>query len=862
MFLKSLELKGFKSFPDRTLLSFDEGVSVVVGPNGCGKSNITDAVLWCLGEQSPLAVRGQSMQDVIFSGGHGVQARREAVVELVLDNSDGAIDLPASELSIVRRLDRSGEGEYRMNGARCRLVDVLEVLSDTGMGKEAHSVISQGRVESIVMSKPRERRMLIEEAAGLGKHRKRRRRAQLKLERTQENLDRALDVEREARVRLRPLKRQAEAAEAHERLERQSLEARWELARDALRDAEGTLVEAEGAVAAVRAARALVERALAEVAARREAASQALAARGEVREELSRGLFAVRSARERIALRLEGVRACAETLRERSRRRGGELLDARTAAAADGPVSGERIAELEGELAQLDEDRERGFASELAELDAGRARALAAVEVRGAEREATAAQCAQAEGAAAEARAARREAERALESARRESARVGGELAAVNQFLRSAAGASAAGALEHALHVRPGYETALAAALGELLGAAVVADRAAAEMLLDRSGAEGGRVLVGRGGAEGAEMLGPPCAGSEPMQDVVSAAGEPAAELAARLLRGVWIVPALELVPAHFAGIAVTRSGRVWHAAVGELRQLPSGGRQRALEQRNRREALILEASAAAAAEHSAAGALATCEEIAAAGEGARERAELAVRDAGRAHDEAVEAERRARWLIDERRRAPDQGASAVRAAQLAGELAAERRAAERAERERLAREQRIDLLAGQIARDEALLPRAEALAEALRRAGAAVEQRVEQAERALSLDAQAGAGVAEELRSCAAQEAEIQLQLRADGEAVTSAEVQAQQARDACAEAGVDVAELAGRLGLAAEPAVQALEEEVRSGLVKRVELLARRREQIGPVNPLAADEHGEGLERVEEIEAQRCDL
>ena len=128
MHLKSITLKGFKSFPDRTTLDFAPGVSVVVGPNGSGKSNITDAVLWAMGEQSPLAVRGQSMQDVIFGGGRGVQARSSAEVELVLDNSDGAIALPVGELSIQRRLDRNGEGEYRLNGARCRLIDVLEVL--------------------------------------------------------------------------------------------------------------------------------------------------------------------------------------------------------------------------------------------------------------------------------------------------------------------------------------------------------------------------------------------------------------------------------------------------------------------------------------------------------------------------------------------------------------------------------------------------------------------------------------------------------------------------------------------------------------------------------------------------------------
>ena len=230
MHLKSLTLKGFKSFPDRTSLEFGPGVSVIVGPNGSGKSNITDAVLWALGEQSPLAVRGQTMQDVIFAGGHGVKGRSAAEVEVVIDNSDGRLDSEFSEISISRRIDRSGEGVYRLNGARCRLVDVLEVLSDSGLGKEMHSVISQGRVESIVHSKPVDRTALIEEAAGLTKHRKRRHRAQLKLKRTQDNLDRALDVEREARSHLRPLKRQAEAAELHARLERQSLEARASLA--------------------------------------------------------------------------------------------------------------------------------------------------------------------------------------------------------------------------------------------------------------------------------------------------------------------------------------------------------------------------------------------------------------------------------------------------------------------------------------------------------------------------------------------------------------------------------------------------------------------------------------------------------
>ena len=318
MRLKSLTLKGFKSFPERTRLDFGPGVSVVVGPNGSGKSNVTDAVLWAMGEQSPLAVRGQSMQDVIFGGGHGVQARSAAEVEIVLDNSDGTVELPLSEISIVRRLDRTGDGGYWLNGARCRLTDVIEVLSDTGLGKETHSVISQGRVEQIVTSKPRERRLLIEEAAGLGKHRKRRRRAQLKLERTQENLDRALDVEREARTRLRPLKRQAEAAELHGRLERQMLEARWELAREQSRERSEQLREAEGHVNRARQARGGIESELQQAVNRRGLAERALQERAQRHDALARRVYDARSARERLQLRAEQASASVQALERRS----------------------------------------------------------------------------------------------------------------------------------------------------------------------------------------------------------------------------------------------------------------------------------------------------------------------------------------------------------------------------------------------------------------------------------------------------------------------------------------------------------------------------------------------------------------
>ena len=225
---------------------------------------------------------------------------------MVLDNgdSDGG---DFSEISIRRRLDRSGEGEYRLNGARCRLVDVIEALADANLGNEMHSVISQGRVEEIVHSRPRERRLLVEEAAGLGKHRKRRRRAQLKLERTQDNLDRALDVEREARSRLRPLKRQAQAADIHARLERESAELRGRLLASDLHAHAAELSGAESAAAKARESRQEVEAELATVAERRTEIEERLADRDRERTAEWGRLTATRAAHERLTVRAEAL---------------------------------------------------------------------------------------------------------------------------------------------------------------------------------------------------------------------------------------------------------------------------------------------------------------------------------------------------------------------------------------------------------------------------------------------------------------------------------------------------------------------------------------------------------------------------
>ena len=213
MYLKNLTIKGFKSFADRTVFHFEPGVTVVVGPNGSGKSNITDAVLWVLGEQSALSLRGSAMEDVIFAGSPDRPCSGLAEVSLTLDNSDGSLPIEFSEISITRRISRVGESEYLINNAPCRLLDIQELLMDSGLGKEMYSIVSQGKLEQILMSRPEERRLLIEEAAGVLKHERRKDRALRKLASMEQNLVRAKDILKEVNRQLQPLQRQARKAE-------------------------------------------------------------------------------------------------------------------------------------------------------------------------------------------------------------------------------------------------------------------------------------------------------------------------------------------------------------------------------------------------------------------------------------------------------------------------------------------------------------------------------------------------------------------------------------------------------------------------------------------------------------------------
>ncbi len=212
MFLRSLTMKGFKSFADATVLEFETGITVVVGPNGSGKSNVVDATTWVLGAQSPRALRSQKMEDVIFAGTSTRPALGRAEVSLTIDNSSGRLPVDMAEVTITRTLFRSGESEYAINGTPCRLLDVQELLSDSGVGRQQHMIIGQGQLDSVLSNRPEDRRSVVEEAAGVLKHRRRRERAERRLAATQENLERLGDLVREVRRQVRPLERQAAAA--------------------------------------------------------------------------------------------------------------------------------------------------------------------------------------------------------------------------------------------------------------------------------------------------------------------------------------------------------------------------------------------------------------------------------------------------------------------------------------------------------------------------------------------------------------------------------------------------------------------------------------------------------------------------
>jgi chromosome segregation ATPase len=379
--LRAIKLRGFKSFPDPVEVRLEPGVAVVVGPNGSGKSNIADALIWAAGSLAPSELRAEKPDDVLFSGSATRPAAGHGEVELLFDNTDGALaELDFSEVSIMRRLHRGGEGQYLVNGAHVRRTDVVELLSDVGLGSAMGSIISQGRVEAILASKPVERRELVEEAAGLGRFKRRRHRAELKLARVATQVERARDVEVEVAKRLRPLALQATAAERAEKLGVEIASLRAGIATLDLRSLEGQIGAAARRRGAFGNERRKAEAALEALLAERGRAEEALAEAAGGREGAAGTLYRVRSAGERLDIRREAAQALLERLREAPPVVDAGLLERAHLAETRAAAVERAVAEREGlpPAARALAEEGASLALSLVEVEPGYERAVAA----------------------------------------------------------------------------------------------------------------------------------------------------------------------------------------------------------------------------------------------------------------------------------------------------------------------------------------------------------------------------------------------------------------------------------------------------------------------------------------------------
>lgn len=387
MYLKSLTLKGFKSFAAATTLRFEPGITAVVGPNGSGKSNVVDALAWVMGEQGAKTLRGGKMEDVIFAGTSSRAPLGRAEVTVTIDNSDNALPIEYTEVSITRRMFRDGASEYEINGSSCRLMDVQELLSDSGIGREMHVIVGQGKLDEILQSRPEERRAFIEEAAGVLKHRKRKEKALRKLDAMAANLARLTDLTTELRRQLKPLGRQAEVARRAATIQADLRDARLRLAADDLvgrRAERASILDAENAM----------RREHDEAAARLSVAAEELAAHEAALTELSQRAEAVQHTWFGLSALAERVGATVRIASERA-----QHLDVEPVAASDTDpealeAEAERVAAAEQQL--------------LAELAAARTR-LDAARAELSQRERQAAEADRAHLAAVRAEADRRE---------------------------------------------------------------------------------------------------------------------------------------------------------------------------------------------------------------------------------------------------------------------------------------------------------------------------------------------------------------------------------------------------------------------------------------------------------------------
>ncbi|MDQ7910900.1 chromosome segregation protein SMC [Phytohabitans sp. ZYX-F-186] len=409
MHLKSLTVKGFKSFASATTLRLEPGITCVVGPNGSGKSNVVDAIAWVLGEQGAKALRGGKMEDVIFAGTAGRAPLGRAEVTLTIDNTDGALPIDYTEVSITRRMFRSGESEYEINGSSCRLLDIQELLSDSGIGREMHVIVGQGQLDAVLHAKPEDRRAFIEEAAGVLKHRKRKEKALRKLDAMQANLNRLTDLTAELRRQLKPLGKQAEVARRAAGIQADLRDARLRLLADDLSTLRSTLDKEIADETALRERRELIEHQYGEVGrrlAQLEAAlaedAPLLAAAQDTWYKLSALQERFRSTEQLASERLRHLSATPDDERpgrdpeqlaaeaEKVRAQEEELRAALKADQAHLAEAVERRQELERQLADAERalrtaakaiaDRREGLAKLTGQVNAARARTTSAAE--------------------------------------------------------------------------------------------------------------------------------------------------------------------------------------------------------------------------------------------------------------------------------------------------------------------------------------------------------------------------------------------------------------------------------------------------------------------------------------------------
>ncbi|WP_067461545.1 chromosome segregation protein SMC [Actinomadura macra] len=776
MYLKNLTLRGFKSFASSTTLKFEPGITAVVGPNGSGKSNVVDALAWVMGEQGAKSLRGGKMEDVIFAGTASRAPLGRAEVVLTIDNSDGALPIDYSEVTISRLMFRSGSSEYAINGDSCRLLDIQELLSDSGIGREMHVIIGQGQLDRVLHSGPEGRRAVIEEAAGVLKHRKRKEKALRKLDAMQGNLTRVQDLTGELRRQLKPLGKQAEIARRAAVIQADLRDARLRLLADDLVTLRTRLEQEAADEAAVRERRAETERALGEAQEREavleaEEAEQApmlaqvqdtwfqlsalkerlrgvadLAAErhrnaAEAREEERRGRdpedmereaaeireqeemlrAALEEAQDGLSLAVQARSDAEEALATEERR-----LQAAARAAAD---RREELARLRGRVEALRSKAQAGR-SEIGRLTAARDEAgqrataaqseFEAFEAEVVEDPALAAEHEQAQealatakdaaeearaavegprGALKEARAAVAAARSADQGAQKQATALQARIEALNLTLASAADGGEAlltagadgsldgvlGTVASLLTVRPGYETAVAAALGNAAEAIAVGslDTAEAALTLLRS-REAGRAGLVVGGSAGTPAASERVPGADYAIDAVTVpeAVRPALE---HLLRGVAVVDdvhaAAALVRREPSLRAVTRGGELVgvHWAQGGA----SDGGQSLLQMRATLDQATEDLAAAETAAETAAADLATSMESEQAVQAALDAAEVA---AGQAQSGVNQAQAD---LDRVRARVREFDAQAAQEAKRAARLEADVRAA-RGEAERL----------------------------------------------------------------------------------------------------------------------------------------------------------------------------